>query len=165
MNDPEFTVRPFREGDREEILSLADRLATGIAPWIDDEAFRIAARGWVDGSIEAIGDNATVLVAVDRCGKRLGFASATCRTHFTGIRQAYVGEMVVAREAEGRGVGRQIMRAIEDWALDHDCRQITLETGAGNLRGRAFYDRLGFQEESVTLTRVLAPTTDGDAGP
>jgi GNAT superfamily N-acetyltransferase len=153
-----LTIRSFREGDRQALLDLSTRLSEGVAPWIDANSMASVARAWVEGSIAAIGQEATVLVATDNDARCLGFASVACKTHFTGVRQAYIGELAVAQEVEGRGIGRVLVEAAEQWASERSCRYVTLETGVGNQPARSFYGRLGFLEESVTLTKVLDQT-------
>ncbi|MGI9093560.1 MAG: GNAT family N-acetyltransferase [Mycobacteriales bacterium] len=44
------------------------------------------------------------------------------------------------------------MDAVETWASSHGLERITLDTGAANAGARAFYGRLGFGDEEVTLT-------------
>ncbi len=57
--------------------------------------------------------------------------------------------------AEGRSAGRALISAAEEWVRVHNYSIIVLETGAANDRARAFYQRLGYQEESVKLIKVL----------
>jgi GNAT superfamily N-acetyltransferase len=154
-SESDIMIRTFRETDRRAVLDLSSRLTEGVAPWIDQRSMASAARAWVDSSIAAISPEATVLVATSSDCSCLGFVSVACKTHFTGVWQAYVGELVVAREAEKRGIGRMLMHAVERWANEHNCLHVTLETGTGNQPARSFYARLGYQEESVTLTKVL----------
>ena len=150
-----IAIREFRQSDREAVLRLAAPLTHGTASWLAPEAVAAAARNWVEGSIDAIGEHAAVLVAEDSHGVCLGFASVARKRHFSGEARAYVGELAVAADAEGKGIGRMLMQAVETWAVERGYRCITLETGAANERARGFYQRLGYQEESVTLTRVL----------
>lgn len=156
MTCPEIRIRAYRDTDRDDVLRLAERLTVGIAAWLDEDRFAAVARRWVAGSIAAIGPDAAVLVADDGNDRCLGFVSAARKIHFTGEEQVYVGELVVADDAEGRGVGRTLMRAVEHWAIEQGCRSVTLETGANNQAARTFYQRIGYQEESVRLTRVLS---------
>jgi ribosomal protein S18 acetylase RimI-like enzyme len=95
-----------------------------------------------------------VLVA-EADGELVGFVAAEERRHWCGDRGAYVGELVVAHKAEGRGVGRALMGAVTEWAGDRRIPHVTLETGAANQAARAFYQRLGFQEEDVRLTLAV----------
>jgi GNAT superfamily N-acetyltransferase len=48
-----------------------------------------------------------------------------------------------------------LMDAAEGWARRRGHQHITLETGAANGAARAFYDRRGYQEEDVRLTKTL----------
>ncbi len=150
-----IAIREFRQSDSEAVLRLTERLTHGTASWFDPEAVAAAAHNWAERSIDAIGEYAAVFVAEDCHGGCLGFASVARKRHFSGEAQAYVGELAVAADAEGKGIGRMLMQAVETWAAERDYRCITLETGAANEQARGFYQHLGYQEESVTLTRVL----------
>lgn len=155
---PRITIRPFRPADRAAVLGLAPRLLVGIAPWLDPEAFLAVARGWVEASIAGVGPDQAVFVAEDARGQCLGFASVGRHVHFTGIEQAYIGELAVAAEAEGLGIGRRLVAAAEEWARGRGFRLIALDTGAANARARGFYRHLGYHEEKVTLVKVLGET-------
>lgn len=148
-------VRRYVPTDREFVLSLAPRLRIGVAPWIDPERMLEAARQWIAGSIARHGSETVVFVAEDTRNERLGFASVSRDQHFTGVLQAYIGELAVREEMEGRGVGRALVRACERWARDEGYTQIVLDTGYANARGRRFYEQLGFKEESVKLVHIL----------
>ncbi|MFD0884420.1 GNAT family N-acetyltransferase [Streptosporangium algeriense] len=80
-------------------------------------------------------------------------------------RDAYVGELVVSSEAERTGVGSALMAAAESWARAHGLCRMTLETGAANLRARAFYRSLGFADEDVRLSKPIPATNHGPAAP
>jgi len=143
-------IRAYEPRDRDAVESLAPRLCIGIAPWIDATAMLDAIRGWVRASLE----DGTVFVAEDE-GTVVGFACVGERDHFTGLRLAHVGELVVAEDSESRGVGRALMAAVESWARDRGLARILLETGAANDAARAFYARLGFEESEVTLSKAV----------
>jgi len=76
----------------------------------------------------------------------VGLVTVGHRRHFAGELDAYIGELIVAEAAEGRGIGRLLMRAAEDWADSRGLRRLTLETGAANSAARAFYASLGYLE-------------------
>lgn len=90
-------------------------------------------------------------------GQVAGVVSLAEREHFTGELDAYVGELAVDRAIEGRGAGRALMAAAEQWAAVRGLPRITLETGARNHRARHFYEDAGYQEEEVRLTKAVAP--------
>ena len=148
-------VRLYTPTDQEFVLSLAPRLLIGAAPWIDPKRMLEAARQWIASSIARHGSETMVFVAEDGRRARLGFASVSRYQHFTGERQAYVGELAVDEVVEGQGVGKMLVRACEWWAREQGYTQIVLDTGVANERGRRFYEQLGFKEESVKLVRVL----------
>ena len=150
-----LVVRTYRPEDRPAALALATRLEIGVAPWRDPAAVQAAVAGWVRGSLDlAEAGERTVLVAV-RDDALVGFVTVSRRAHFTGDVDGYVGELAVAAGEERRGVGRDLMRAAEQWAHDQGYRRLTLETGAANHSARAFYAALGYAEEDVRLTRRL----------
>ena len=148
-------IRLYVESDREFLLMLAPRLAIGLAPWRKPQKMDAAARRWIEEDIAGMGERSTVLIAEDAHGARLGFVTVGEQVHFTGDTQAYEGELVVAVEAEGRGAGRALMTAAEEWARAHGYGFVALDTGAANGGARAFYGRLGYREESIKLVKTL----------
>lgn len=150
-------VAPYSAADRGAVLALAPRLGVGVAEWRAGDSVETAVRGWVEESISAVDNARAVLVArVD--GVVVGVVTVCEQEHWSGQVDAYVGELVTAESFEGRGVGRALLGRAEEWARARGLARVTLETGAGNSRARAFYARQGYQDEEVRLTRVLATT-------
>jgi ribosomal protein S18 acetylase RimI-like enzyme len=149
-------VRPYHPTDRDVVQSLGRRLTEGVAPWRDPVKVGDAVAGWVRGSLDqATSDTCGAFVASD--GEQVvGFVTVTEQRHWSGDTDAYIGELVVAVDAEGRGVGRELVGAAEQWAVGRGHRRITLETGAANHAARSFYASLGYAEEQVQLTRQCA---------
>ena len=150
-------VRPYEPADHEFVLSLAPRLLIGAARWIEPELMLAAVRGWIGSSIVRSGGETMVFVAEDASQTRLGFASVSRNQHFTGVPQAYIGELAVDAAVEGRGAGRALIQACEQWAREQGLTRLALDTGFANEHGRGFYARLGFKEESVKLVRLINP--------
>ena len=148
-------VRSYTSTDRTFILSLASRLAIGKQPWRDLSLWLKTVEEWLTESMEQHNQKTMVLIAEDEQGERLGFATVSHSTHFTGQRQAYIGELVTSEAAEGQGVGTALVKACEQWAREQGYAIITLTTGAGNTRALKFYDHLGFRNEDITLTKLL----------
>lgn len=49
------------------------------------------------------------------------------------------------------------MAGVEDWARDMGFRLLGLDVSGNNRRARAFCQRLGYQEDSLRLTKPLVP--------
>ena len=149
-------VRRYQEADRPAVLALAPRLTEGVAPWRPPEGVLAAVTSWVVDALDRSSEpDHFVFVATAGEGVA-GFVSGEHRAHWSGDREVYVGELVVAPQYEGRGVGRALMDAVTDHARQHGMTTITLDTGAANTKARAFYARLGFGEEDVKLTKLLS---------
>jgi len=148
-------VRQYVPADREFVLSLAPRLAIGIPPWRDPQKMIATVQGWITESIKQHGNKTMVIVAEDEHGERLGFATVSHDTHFTGEGQAYIGELVISEETEGRGVGKALAQACEQWAREQGYRILSLATGAANERALGFYRHMGYLDEDVKLVKLL----------
>lgn len=101
-----------------------------------------------------------VFIAENDHGERLGFATLSHETHFTGEHQAYINELATSDVAEGRGVGTALIQACEQWAREQGYRILALSTGAANGRALGFYRHLGFRDEDVKLVKLLADTVE-----
>jgi ribosomal protein S18 acetylase RimI-like enzyme len=128
MDNSGMSIRPASDADKEAIFALAPRLAGGVAPWRDQDEARAAGRRWLADSLAAAaaGDG-TVLVAAD--GDAIaGVISVRPSRHFTGERDAYIGELAVAERAARRGVGSALVEAAEGWAREQGLVNLTLLT-------------------------------------
>ena len=118
-------------------------------------------RGWVTEAIARVGRDDAILLVAESDGDVVGFVSVTEREHWSGDRDAEIGELVVRADAEGDGVGSALVAAARRWAREAGFGVLTLATGAENTRARGFYGRLGFIEEDVRLALLLRPGWSG----
>jgi ribosomal protein S18 acetylase RimI-like enzyme len=112
-----------------------------------------AVAGWVVEALERAAEPGRFVLVADEDGAVMGFASGEERRHWSGDPELYVGELAVDPQYEGRGVGRALIDAVTAYAKQLGLVTITLDTGAANTNARAFYKRLGFEEEDVKLTK------------
>jgi len=148
-------IRPYVPADRAFVLGLAPRLAIGMQPWRDLQLWLSAVEGWLTESIDQHHQRTMIWIAEDEQGERVGCATVSHSTHFTGQRQANIGELATVETMEGRGVGAALVEACVHWARQQGYSLLTVSTGAANERALGFYHRLGFQDEDVTLARLL----------
>jgi len=151
----EFEIRPVRAEEHPAVLELSQRLTIGAAPWRDPARFAAAARGWIETSLAAAEDAGHAVFVAVWGGRVAGVVSVAEREHFTGDLDAYVGELVTDAAVAGRGAGRALMAAAQQWAAQRGLYRITLETGAANERARHFYANLGYEEEEIRLSRPV----------
>ena len=137
-------------------MALADRLCEGVAGWRDREAVETTVRGWVQSSLASREDPGHTFLVGELDGDVVGFVTVSPSHHWSGEPEATIGELVVSRQAEGRGIGRALVEAAMRSARENGHARITVSTGAANARARALYGLLGFEDEDVSLSRALA---------
>ena len=150
-------MRRARAGDRDWILPLSSRLHDFGPPSFRPRPAMDAA---VARSIAAALDapespDPAVFVAEDE-GRPLGFIHLhTQRDFFTGEVHGHVSDVVTAAGAEGRGVGRALMAAGEEWSRSLGHRLLTLNVFDGNARARGLYAALGYEPDTMRMVKVL----------
>ena len=60
--------------------------------------------------------------------------------------------LVISPSARGKGYGRAFIWFYEDYALQHGCTELRIDTNARNLAARAMYSKYGYQEIDVVPT-------------
>jgi len=114
-----FRVRTSTRENRMSIKELAD---LGIAPESVSKALKVKTKGWV----------------CEEAGKILGFT----------VGDGDSGEMLVVAvlpEAEGRGIGRQLMEFVQNWLFFRGHQELWLmENPDPTIRAYSFYRKLGW---------------------
>lgn len=148
-------IRPASKGDEPAALALAGRLEEGVSPWRDRCSVAQAVRAWVAASVDAGGQEDRASFVAEQHGQIVGFVSVAETRHWSGDKEAYIGELMVAEAAEGQGIGRALVTEASAWGRSRGCLRISLETGAANDLALVFYNALGFEHDEVRLSRGL----------
>lgn len=152
-----MSIRPATSADLPFIHALTPRLA-GAADlsWRSEEEVMRFQRRFMHETLEAPKPGAVTLVAEDASGTLLGFVHAEPMLDiFTDQIAAYIPLLAVTEAAQGQGTAKALMAAVEDWAKAQGYTSLSLDVFASNRRGRAFYDRLGYGEETLRLVKDI----------
>lgn len=151
-----ITIRDASPDDREFIIRTSSRLSEFGAPsWrTPDEIVEGEVR-----TLRAFFDHPTPtssLLVAEADGRPQGFVFLEeVRDYFTLETHGHVGILAVAAEAEGRGAGRSLMQAAEDWARSRGYRKLTLSVFEHNRRARALYEHVGFAPDTIKYLKPL----------
>ena len=90
-----------------------------------------------------------IFVALDDGGALTGFLEAGLRSHADGCDPAvptgYIEGWFVREEFRNRGIGRDLMRAAEEWALSQGCREMASDALIDNTVSLHAHQALGFE--------------------
>jgi ribosomal protein S18 acetylase RimI-like enzyme len=128
------------EADASAVIALWH--ACGLTrPWNDPAA---------DFALALASGSSVVLVRRGQDG-----IDGSVMTGFDGHR-GWVYYLAVAEAARGRGLGKALMAAAEDWLRTRGCPKVQLMVRTSNEAALGFYDALGLErQEVVTLGRFL----------
>ena len=103
------------------------------------------------------------LVARTDDGARAGFVWVA-RTHndSTGQLEASLLSQYVAEPYRGQGLGHHLMETAEEWARRQGLSRISLSVGARNTLGQRLYETLGYQVETLRMTKRLSTQEDDE---
>lgn len=155
----DIRIRPAEDGDRAFMFGLAPRLAGAAKlPWHGLNELIAFQHRYMNLSFARPKAETVTLIAEDEHGTPLGFLHAEASTDSVTLEPCgYVTVLALTEAAEGRGVARRLMEGAEDWARDQGFRLLGLDVFANNQRARSFYRKLGYAEDSLRLTKPLAP--------
>ncbi len=127
------TIRPFVEADEEHVVALWH--ATGlVVPWNDPH--RDIAR--------KLTTQPELFLVAERSGQLLGTVMAGYDGH-----RGWVNYLAVTQAAQGGGLGRRLMEAVEEALAGRGCAKVNLQVRAGNAAAMAFYEALGYRRDAV----------------
>jgi GNAT superfamily N-acetyltransferase len=151
-----ITLRQAQPGDEAVVLGLANELADfPVPPWRTADEIRRADHPILRAVVARTPSDQLMLIA-DEDGVALGCVYVvTNRDYFTGEALAYVEVLAVAAAARGRGIGRQLMEAAEEWARVQGYHRIRLAVWTQNEPARGLYEHLGYRPETVYYLKAL----------
>jgi ribosomal protein S18 acetylase RimI-like enzyme len=94
-----------------------------------------------------------ILVAVDGQDRVLGGAGVTRSND--GEPRAHLNSIGVMPGAEGQGIARALLAAIEAWCREQGLDDLTLDVYPGNQRARRLYERAGFDTQWHRLRKRI----------
>jgi ribosomal protein S18 acetylase RimI-like enzyme len=153
--DDRLRIRPATLDDAAFVLGLVPRFAEFELP--GDRRSEELVDEFGRSLREALAAGADVFVAEDADGTPVGFIHLQTATDLTGRPRAHVGDLAVTQDAQGRGAGRALMRFAEQWAAERGHDRIGLVALTTNERALRFYERLGYERDTVTLVKPLPP--------
>jgi aminoglycoside 6'-N-acetyltransferase I len=140
--DSKFRVRPLEEKDFQEWFRLRKLLWDGVG---DDEH-----RAEMLDIFEHT-DTQFVLVAETENGRLVGFLEASIRPFVEDCltdRVGYLEGWFVEKDFRRRGVGRELVRAAENWARAKGCAEMASDSEIGNDASVLAHSRIGYTETS-----------------
>ncbi len=151
-----FTIRSAISADADTMLSLMPRLADFSVPeyrnpdhlWQGD---RDTLTQWLAGDLPQV----SILVA-DEQGAILGLSMIRLGVELLSHEpSAHLEVLVLAKSAEGRGVGQALIIASEQEARQHGAESMSLHVFANNTRARGLYEKMGFSGELLRYYKPL----------
>ncbi|MDH2385310.1 GNAT family acetyltransferase [Bradyrhizobium sp. CER78] len=140
MPSPSLAIAPITDADISAVVALWQ--ACGLTrPWNDPTS---------DIALARRGPGSTVLV-----GRDDGAIVATAMVGHDGHR-GWVYYVAVDPKSQGKGLGRTMMAAVEDWLRAAGVPKLQLLVRRENAKASAFYQTLGYEEStSVMLAKWL----------
>lgn len=111
---------------------------------------------WGDGTFRGLLRRAdSDLIVAEAAGQTVGYAVA-----WFVVDQAELGNVAVAQDWRGRGIGALLLEEILDRAGRRGMREIFLEVRPSNLVAQRLYERHGFREVGRRRHYYLEPSED-----
>lgn len=151
-----LNIRPADKDDLGFLLSLVPRLSEfGLPPSRDAKAIAVFTHGLVTKTLSENLATSVILLAEENA-RKLGFIQLEEeKEFFSGEAHGYIANLAIAKEAEGKGIGTVLMQAAETWSKERGYRYLSLYVFGTNDHARKFYEKLGYDEDSLKLTKML----------
>ena len=157
IQNPNINIRPASADDQDFILSLVPRLMEfGPPSWREISQMIRTDLQVLGNQLSNPLSETAFFVAEDETGLPLGFIHLETGTdYYHHEKHGHIANVIVALEAEGRGIGRRLMETGEEWARAQGYHWLTLSVFAQNVRAREVYRRLGYGEDIMKYVKEL----------
>jgi ribosomal protein S18 acetylase RimI-like enzyme len=159
---PVASIREFADGDTAAIIALARQLQAHELQFFD-RLLPAAAIGeaYVATLRADVAKARGVILVAEYDGRVAGYATLQLHESSEGERDeqfytySHIGDLAVAEELRGRGIGRLLIAECERRARAAGQKWLRLGVLGGNAPARRFYRDLGFDELGLWLEKSL----------
>lgn len=140
MNDTPL-IRPVRTEDLSQVMQI--EYASYSTPWTE-ATFR-----------ELLRRSDAVVIGAEIDGRLVGYAA-----FWVVVDQGELGNIAVAPDRRGQGVGKKLLEAVIEEARGRAVRELFLEVRVSNDTAQRLYESHGFREVGRRRNYYSAPTED-----
>jgi len=153
-SDIQSLCRLYYEFHEFHARAVPERLITqGSLAALDDSELSTTLQTIID-------DERAIILVAEVDGQKVGLVEAYIRHDEAhplrrGYRYGHLQSLMVAKGCRGRGVGRRLIEAAEEWTKGHGAREMRLDTweAAGDPVG--FYEKVEYRTLRRTMVHVL----------
>lgn len=146
---PDYLRISQAEREREQREKEAELLVRPLGP--EDAAaisgleFQIFPDFWSErGVLDTINQPGSICIGAEKSGRLAGYALA-----YDMAGEAEIARIAVEMESRKQGVGKSLMRKLEEICKDRNIQKILLDVRESNEPARTFYRKEGFREDGV----------------
>ena len=153
----EIKIRLAGQKDKDFIVSLVPRLTGFELPaWRKAEQMNAVDAEVLSRVLLANPPESIIFIAEDADYVPLGFIHLNISgDYYDSENHGHISDIIVAPEGEGRGVGKALMNAGEEWAKKQGFKWLTLNVFSRNERARKLYEKLGYGEDTIKYIKEL----------
>lgn len=108
-----------------------------------------------NGILDTVSNPSTVCLLAEKAGKAVGYLFA-----YRAGDEAEIARIAVAGEQKRQGVGKSLMRTLEEIGKTKQIRRLLLDVRKSNREARAFYEKMAFQEDGIRRGFYQDPPED-----
>ena len=133
------SISPWRKQPMAETLKYREGILKGFWTWIQQS-----------GSIVFIAE-------ASEKNQSIGYLvlQPSSREELTGVSQGWIMDFAVLPEWQGRGVGRELLKAAENHCVEQGVLYLGLAVSSHNVRALHLYEQSGFAEERKLMVKRL----------
>ncbi|WP_090749592.1 GNAT family N-acetyltransferase [Mesobacillus persicus] len=99
-------------------------------------------------------ENSTILVAIDDQKNLVGYLMVFAGNARRNRHSAYL-VVGILKEHRGHGVGTQLFRCLDHWAVEHGIHRLELTVVTENKGGIGLYQKMGFEIEGIKRKSLI----------
>lgn len=155
---PAIKIRAAVASDELFLMAEIARIAEyGETTWRDCESMVATDTKVLQAAFTGQTPGSVILIAENAARVALGFIHLTPEwDYYSQQIQGHVGDLVVAKQGEGQGIGAALLQAGEAWARERGFQLLTLNVFVQNTRAQKLYERMGFDADMLRYAKPLS---------